>query len=95
MLTGISGGGSPDAVAAEEELLHHPRPDEASCSRHANQLPLRLAIVVGHGIGRRKLLMDWHPIQINVPASNIYRVIRIHHVHKLAGLIIIMVDIFI
>jgi hypothetical protein len=28
-------------------------------------------------------------------ASNIYRMIRIHHVHNLAGLIIVTVDIYI
>jgi hypothetical protein len=42
--------GSPDAVAAAEELPHHPRPDEAACSGDAHQL---LAIV---GNGRHGLL---------------------------------------
>ena len=50
VLTRVSCG-SPDSVAAQQELLHHPRPDEAACSRHADQLLLFLTIA-GLGIGR-------------------------------------------
>ena len=50
VLTGISGG-SLDMVATVQELLHHPRPDEASRSGHTDPV-LLVAIGVDPGAGR-------------------------------------------
>jgi len=41
---------SPDTVAALEQLLHHPRADEAAGAGHAHQLLLLTAVGLGrHG----------------------------------------------